>query len=636
VTLLRVLSRSTRLRNVAVALALVLVALAVGAFALDTGGTSPEPVAFEQTTAVGLSFEDRRILESQNRSLPRAQVFYSQYRFVVGYNGIEYAVDSLQQDGHTRQFGYPLAVYVTDFAGRNVTVTEQGYLRAEGERTWTDAERAHFVVGSAARTPAGETVVPFSTESAATAFTATYGGEVMGWERLQRQSFNITDATLVREQVDDRHALADARVRAARPTGERAPRLVVGEDAASIQAAIDAAPPNATVVVPPGTYEERLRIDKPLTLRGAGATLDATNGTGIRVRSDDVAVTGLRIVGVGTETDADEGEVDESQWDADIAAGYGFGDAALTADSVARTYIRNVSIETPTNGLIFRGVEGGVLDSVTVEGSETWEDGFMGVTALRSPVVVQNSTFVDGRDGIYLHRASGSVVRNSTFRSNRFGIHFMFTSDTLAADSTFRNQSSTGIILMTDPAGNAIVGNDVRNTEVGILPVGSRSYIAENVVANNTFGIRAGASMSLYERNVVYGNEVGMDTGSLHPSSRVIRNDFVANDRHAEAGLGPLRIWTHDGTGNYWAGVTQGGSYSPTDPTEGVQHQTPGAASLAASPAASMLDAVRTTSPGMRDGHIVDTAPLAEPVRPGVIAALDDESPRANDSRGER
>jgi hypothetical protein len=38
----------------------------------------------------------------------------------------------------------------------------------------------------------------------------------------------------------------------------------------------------------------------------------------------------------------------------------------------------------------------------------------------------------------------------------------------------------------------------------------------------------------------------------------------------------------------------------------------------------------------MRDGHIVDTAPLAEPVRPGVIAALDDESPPADDPRGER
>jgi nitrous oxidase accessory protein NosD len=47
----------------------------------------------------------------------------------------------------------------------------------------------------------------------------------------------------------------------------------------TIQAAVDAADPWATVVVCPGTYPEQVVIDEPLTLKGLGATIDDTDVT---------------------------------------------------------------------------------------------------------------------------------------------------------------------------------------------------------------------------------------------------------------------------------------------------------------------------------------------------------------------
>src|SRR5438477_8722091 len=44
---------------------------------------------------------------------------------------------------------------------------------------------------------------------------------------------------------------------------------------ATIQAAVDAAAPGSIITVDAGTYNEQLRIDKPLILRGAQAGVDA-------------------------------------------------------------------------------------------------------------------------------------------------------------------------------------------------------------------------------------------------------------------------------------------------------------------------------------------------------------------------
>jgi nitrous oxidase accessory protein NosD len=251
----------------------------------------------------------------------------------------------------------------------------------------------------------------------------------------------------------------------------------------------------------------------------------------------------------------------------------------------------------------------------------------MGITGMESRVTVADSRFEGGRDGIYLHRADGSVVRNSTFADNRYGTHLMYTGDALVADNAYRNELFAGITVMTRPAGNVIVGNDVRGSSAGIQASGTKTYLGYNTLVGNELGFSTSARGSLYEHNVVVDNELGARATTVVPSSRVVANDFVGNGDHAAAGAGALRVWADGDRGNYWEGANVGpqdaGSraYRPTSPVDAALHREASAVTVRESPAARLLDRLRGTVPGARSGSIVDPAPAPAPYHPERVDA---------------
>ena len=642
-----------RARPVLVGLALVAVVAAIataGAFLADPADAAPEPVLYDDTVELGLSAETDELM-AESATVPRAQVFYSQLQYVVGYNGIESFVDRLGDGRTENQFGYPLVAYVETFDDREPGTTASGLFAASsptGTPSWTPADEAAYVVDSDARTPAGETVVPFETERAAESFAATHGGAVVGWETVRSTAFDIDSAATVRSMVPERRDAADERIAAAERRSDRPVSVVVGDDAPTLGAAVDAAPPNTTVVVPPGTYEETVTVTEPITLVGDAAHVRGDgNGSVITVRAPGVALSGLTIAETGNQTrdpDAareaaidgsdgdDETEGSESAgadeaWDTNIQLGYGHGDAGIRALDAPGLFVDDVVIETNASGVLLRDGSDAVIRTLTVEGTDDWQDGFMGVTGIESQVTVTDSAFDGGRDGVYLHRADGSVVRNSSFAENRYGAHLMYTGDALIADNVFRDAVYGGITVMTRPARNAIVANDVSGSSAGIQASGTRTYVGHNTLADNGLGLSTSSRGSLYERNVLVDNEQGARATTVVPSSRVVANDFVGNDDHAGAGPGALRVWADGDRGNYWEGADVGfhapgeRAYRPTEPVDAALHSEPAAVAVRESPAAALLDRLRGTVPGARSGSIIDPVPASEPHAPDRVAA---------------
>ena len=631
------------------ALLLVAAVATVGAFAVDPESAAPSPVAYDDVVELGLSSETDALMAG-SATIPRTQVFYSQLQYVVGYNGVE-SFAATFDDGRTeRQFGYPIVAYVETFDDARPGTTESGLFAAEVAGEWTPAPRAVYVVGSDARSPAGETVVPFRERDAAEAFVADHGGRVMEWESVRTQSFDADSAATVREMAPDRWAAADERIAAAERRTDRPVSVVVGEDAPTIEAALAAAPANTTIVVPSGTYEEELMINESVTIAGENARISGDgNGSVITVRAPDVAITGVAVDGSGNMTrdpdaarEEQERDAEGETWDTNIQLGYGHGDAGIRAIGAPGLFVDEVTVDAHASGLLLRDGSHAVVRDLRVDGTEDWQAGFMGIAGMQSRVTVTDSAFSGGRDGIYLHRADGSVVRNSSFADNRYGVHLMYTGDTLIADNAFRNELFGGITVMTRPSGNAIVGNDVRNSSAGIQASGTRAYLGYNTLVGNELGFATSSRGSLYERNVAVNNELGARATTVVPSSRVVENDFIGNADHAAAGAGALRVWADGDRGNYWEGANVGihesgeRAYRPTSSVDGALHRDVAVVAVRESPAAALLDRLRGTVPGARSGSIIDPSPATDPYSPDrVAAALDpDTGPIHADWRG--
>ncbi|MFB6165414.1 MAG: NosD domain-containing protein [Haloarculaceae archaeon] len=618
------------------------VAVASTGFAVEQStGQRVQPVPFEDTMTLGLPGVDVREAQASGYSVPKAEVFYSQFQYVVGYYGVESAAGQLVAPGTERQFGRPASVLVTDYADADPTLTPAGYVQLNETlgQGWVAADRASFVVDSRARTPSGPTVLPFSDPDTAQSFADRYGGRVLDWQGLlDRAGGTEQDPAAIRRRlVANRTAWADAQVASTAALRERPVSVVVGRDAPTLRAAVDRAPPNTTVELPAGRYRGNLTIDKPLTLRGVGnrsRIQGPGTGTVLRVRSPRVAVTDVHIGGVGPNGSSPVGNLSSDDWDARVRVAYGTGDAAIRFDNATGSLVGHVTIDTPATGVLAHHSRGLVVANATVRGSAHWLDGFMGVLPMYEPVVVQDSTFHGGRDAVYTHRARGVVVRRNDMRHMRYGVHEMYTSGALVRGNTMRDVEA-GVIVMTRPRSNVIAGNDVRDSRLGVSLSGTASFVANNTVANDAIGVAVGGTRSTVSGNLLVGNGIGIRADTLMPSNLVYGNDVVGNDQPVDAGAGPVRIWTRD-RGNYWGPLpgrdrdgdgTLDTPYHPTGAVDGALLSGPGAVTLRQSPAVTMLSQVRDAVPGLREGGVVDTAPLVHPVHPTRLDRLEEANP---------
>ncbi len=615
----------------------VLLVAASGFTSAPAGEEQFSPVPFDQTLKSGLTGVDIQQAEEKDYAIPKGQVFYGQYQYVVGFYGTDSLVRGATQQRYTEQFGEPLGIYVTDYTGTNPTLTDGQYLRLSNSaaQTWTRAEDVYFVIETPARTPGGPTAVPFGDRDAAAAFAEEYDGEIVDWETLKERqpTTGNESADRLNAPTEQRQQWANESVERARETLDRPVSVTVGEDAETIEAAIEQAPPNTAVEIPAGRYTVDLNVSKSVTLSGAGnrTVLDGRGeGTVVRATAPRVGIESLRVTGVG-DTELGSPSTDgETSWDKSIELVYGRGDAAIRLSEAPRSLVENVSVETSANGVIVHNSTGTVVRDIDLQGSDTWEEGSMGVLAMYSRMVVEDSTFDGGRDAVYTHYSNGLVVRDNRMQNMRYGVHQMYTSDALVLNNTIR-QSNVGIILMTRPTGNAIVGNHLRGNDVGVITVGAASWMTENVAVDNDIGLSIGMSRSVVHNNTAVRNEVGVRSATLLPTNDVTGNDIVANDQPVKTDLGTLNIWTVGGRGNYWGpipGIDRDGdgvvdrTYRPSDTVDRSAGDSIGARTLAQAPTLGGLRAFQRSVPGLRPSSIVDTAPLSEPVHPDRLDAL--------------
>ncbi|MFB6102490.1 MAG: NosD domain-containing protein [Haloplanus sp.] len=605
-------------------------------------GVSPDSragaVAFNDTISVGVSEGVVREAQRTSLVLPKAQTFYSQYRYPVGYYGISSLVADLQADT-ARGLGRPLRIYVTDFSDEPIRLDDDGTLRLSPAREpgWIRASEAVFVVDSRARVPTRDwAAVPFSDRTDARAFASRYGGRVVSWDAVRIRDVESVGHTAAEWEriVDRRDTRADSVVASRRTLLDRPVSVVVGEDASTLTAALRRAPPNTSVRVPAGTYRvSNVTVTKSVTIRGAGPNrtrlVGRGEGTVVTVTAPRTAMANLSIAGVGStrtgaNVTADAVAVNESSWNYRMRKIHGYGDAAVVFDTAGRSLVSRVRITTPSNGIIARDSPTVVISNLTAYGTKRWTDGFLGVAAIGSPVVVQDSAFYGGKVGVFALDVDDLVVRDSRMEGMLLGVFNLYGRNLLISDNRVVD-TGDGIYVEMRSSETAVVDNVVWGAQNGVIVAGTANYVAGNVITQNDYGLVVEGHHSLYRHNVVGYNRMGIQVLSLLPTNTVTANDVVSNRRPATAAAHDVvHVWR----GNYWArapGVrrTASGrlvrSFRPTSPVDSAVGRVPHAATVAYSPTVALLRQLQGFVPGLRKSGVVDPAPAASPARGAVV-----------------
>jgi nitrous oxidase accessory protein len=320
------------------------------------------------------------------------------------------------------------------------------------------------------------------------------------------------------------------------------------DDSFDLTAALAAAQPGDTIVIPPGVYAGPLVVDVPgLTLEGQpGAIIDGGGlGDVFTVRAPDVTVRGLTIRNSGISLDREH--------------------AGITGLAPGLT-IENNRLENVLFGIYLKEAPDSVVRGNEVTGTDL-DIGRRGdgIRVWQSPgALVEDNHVYDVRD-VVMWFSNDGILRNNVVENGRYGLHFMFSDNQLLEENILRD-NSVGVYLMYSRGfsmrNNLMVDNNGPSGYGAALKDVDDVLAEGNRMVNNRIGVyvdnspREADAFVLFEDNLVAYNEIGVEMLPLVRRNVFTNNIFQENrEQIAIAGGGELQgnDWSRDGWGNYWS-----------------------------------------------------------------------------------
>lgn len=324
-----------------------------------------------------------------------------------------------------------------------------------------------------------------------------------------------------------------------------------------IAAMIAGAPAGSTVVVPPGTYREHLRIEKPIRLVGRDesdanaprAIIDGGgNGDIVEIAAEGVEVRGFIVRNTGINLDRENCGIRV------------LSPRAVIADNILEDVLFGIDLKAASDSVVRGNRIGGKSLDVARRGD--------GLRLWRSDrVSVEGNTIHDGRDTI-LWYSTGVTVRGNRCVRCRYGLHLMF-SDGVTLDGNTLEGNSVGVYFMYSKRLTLTNNRMIRNRGPSGYGLGLKETDQFRVEGNLFVGNRAGvyidgspfstAQPGVFRANTFAENDTGM---AFLPNARgnvVAGNNFLDNiEQVSVLGRGDLskNDFAADGRGNFWSDYT--------------------------------------------------------------------------------
>jgi len=380
---------------------------------------------------------------------------------------------------------------------------------------------------------------------------------------------------------------------------------------ASIQAAIDGAAAGDAVVIEAGHYAERLRLDKPLTLRGEGRPQlrGGLVGDVIRVAAPDVTIEGLLVMDSGDSLKAQNAGI-------------------YIQPGAHRATVRHCELHYNLFGLWIEKADDVRVEDNLITGKRDYRspqrgNGIQLYNAQRARIIGNRISFV--RDAIYVDVSHDAVFRGNRLHHSRYGTHYMNSYRNLWEDNdSWHNRGGLALMEVRDQTVRNNRAWD--NSDHGImLRTIQDAVVEDNVVAGNVRGFFVyDAEYNTLRDNLVVDNAVGVHLWAGSKNNLVEGNDFVGNREQVRYVGAKDEPWGGE-QGNYWSnylGWDRDGNgrgdlpFEANDLVDRLTWRHPLVQLLLASPAIQTLRLVGRQFPVLRAPSVVDNAPRMQPRHP--------------------
>lgn len=316
----------------------------------------------------------------------------------------------------------------------------------------------------------------------------------------------------------------------------------------SIQAAIDAAQPGDTVVIPAGVYDGPVVVDKTITLVGDGwPVIDGRRaGDVVVIAADGVTLRGFVVQGSGLDVSSEPGGIRLE------------GNNATIEDNRLRDVLYGI-ILIHSHGHVVRG-----NTVASLEDQPTQRRGHAIYLWNTSHNLIEGNIVRTAKDGIFLGFATFNEIRGNNVSDVRYGIHYMYADDNGFLDNVFRENIAGAAIMYSrriELSGNEFAYNRSSASGYGILLKDVDDVtIRGNRIHHNRLGMTMeGAPQSplafvRIEDNLIGYNQVALDLTTT-TDAVFVGNSFVGNLKQVESrggDIGRRNTWSENGRGNYW------------------------------------------------------------------------------------
>jgi nitrous oxidase accessory protein len=377
----------------------------------------------------------------------------------------------------------------------------------------------------------------------------------------------------------------------------------------SISAAIARAAAGDTVRIERGRYEERLLIDKPITLVGIDRPTisGGLQGDTIRITAEDVTLDGLLV------TDSGDSLLHQNA-------------GIYVYPGAHRAVVRNCGLSYNLFGLWIEKSNDVRIENNNITGKRDYRSASRGngiqlYNTKGARILGNRISFV--RDAIYVDVSHHAIFRGNRLHHSRYGTHYMNSYYNLWEDNeSWYNRG--GLALMEVRQQTVRNNRAWGNSDHGImLRTLQDSVVENNVVAGNVRGFFIyDVEYIALRGNLVIDNIVGVHLSAGSFRNEVERNDFISNREQVRYVASRDESW---GTkeGNHWSnyvGWDRNGDgigdlpYQANDVVDRLSWRHPMMKLLLASPAVQTLRLVGQQFPLLRAPSIVDPNPRMKPL----------------------